>query len=175
FGWAASIAWMGAGFALLWAIDRFVYPLCPACSGTHDHDHCESELHGMAMPLLIAAAVHALFDGWGVAAASTASGFGTAFVMGIAIHKLPEGIALGAMTRASLRPRWPAIAWCALAESMTLAGGVLEGMLAGWFNDRGVHALLAVAGGSFLYLGGHALLGSRIRAIAARAARLQRS
>lgn len=111
------------------------------------------------MPLLIAAGLHAMMDGWGLAAAKTASGFGPAFVIGIAFHKLPEGVALGAIARAALPSRFAAIAWCALAEAMTLVGGGVEGMLAPWLNDRDLHALLAIAGGSFLYLGGHAVHG----------------
>lgn len=159
FGWAWSMAWTAAGFVLLGAIDRFVYPLCPACSHTHDHEHCASELHGMAIPLLLAAAVHATFDGWGLAAARGSAGFGAAFAVGIAFHKLPEGIALGAIARAALRTRQTALLWCVLAESMTLAGGGIEAMLAPHLNDRNIHALLAIAGGSFLYLGGHAVHG----------------
>lgn len=164
FGWAWSIAWIGAGFAALWAIDRFVYPLCPACSGTHAHEHCAEELHGFAGPLLAAAALHSALDGWGLAAAHSstfngASGFGGAFVIGIAFHKVPEGIALGAIARAALPSRWAAVAWCAVAQSATLAGGGLETLFASHLNARDLHALLAIAGGSFLYLGGHAVHG----------------
>ena len=63
--WASAIAWIAAGSALLWFIDKRVYPVCPACSHTHshDHDHCSSELHGFAPPLLIAVGLHAALDG----------------------------------------------------------------------------------------------------------------
>jgi zinc transporter ZupT len=171
FGWPWSIAWTAAGFWALWAIDRFVYPLCPACSGTHAHEHCAEELHGFAGPLLAAAALHSAIDGWGLAAAHSstfgASGFSGAFVIGIAFHKVPEGIALGAIARAALPSRWAAFAWCAVAQSATLAGGGLESLLAGHLNARDLHALLAVAGGSFLYLGGHAVHGEIKRSGAA--------
>src|SRR5580700_4899290 len=39
-GWPGAVGWLGGGFALLWAIDRFVYPVCPACSHTHEHEVC---------------------------------------------------------------------------------------------------------------------------------------
>jgi len=172
FGWPWSIAWTGAGLGALWAIDRFVYPLCPACSGTHAHEKCAEELHGFAGPLLAAAALHSALDGWGLAAAHSgvfngASGFSGAFVIGIAFHKVPEGIALGAIARAALPSRWAAIAWCAVAQSATLAGGGLESLFAGHLNARDLHALLAIAGGSFLYLGGHAVHGEIKRSGAA--------
>ena len=159
FGWPLSIAWTGAGFAALWAIDRFVYPLCPACSGTHAHEHCATELHGFAGPLLAAAALHSALDGWSLAAAHSSSGFGGALVIGLAFHKIPEGIALGAIARAALPSRWAALAWCAMAQSATLVGGGLESLFATHMDARNLHALLAIAGGSFLYLGGHAVHG----------------
>lgn len=153
--WPGAIAWTAAGFALLWSVDRFVYPVCPACSHTHEHDHCETRLHGFAAPLLIAAAMHSLLDGWGAASTD----FGPALAWGIAFHKIPEGIALGVIVRASLASRAAAVWWCALAESATLAGAALESMAELRLGSPAVHALLAVAGGSFLYLGGHAIHG----------------
>jgi zinc transporter ZupT len=166
-GWPLSIAWTAAGFAVLFAIDRFIYPLCPACSGTHAHEHCSTELHGFAAPLLAAAALHSALDGWGVAAANSSAGLGPAFVFGIAFHKIPEGIALGAIARAALPTRWQAIAWCALAQSATLVGGGVESVLAPHLNARDLNVLLAIAGGSFLYLGGHAVHGEAQRGGAA--------
>jgi len=158
FGWAISMAWIAVGFAMLLAIDRFVHPVCPACSGTHAHEQCETELHGFAAPLLIAAALHSAIDGWSLAA-THGSGFGSALVIGLAFHKIPEGIALGAIMRASLASRWAALGACALAQSATLLGGGVESLFATQLNERNLHALLAIAAGSFLYLGGHAVHG----------------
>ena len=159
FRWPGAVAWMAAGFGVLWLIDRFVYPVCPACSHTHEHESCDTRLHGFAAPLLIAASLHAMVDGWSVSAAHSSPAFTGAFAAGIAFHKLPEGIALGVITRASLRSRWMAMFWCAVAEGMTLTGGVVESMLAPYLNSHSLHAVLAIAGGSFLYLGGHAVHG----------------
>lgn len=157
--WPGAVASLGAGFALLWAIDRFFYPVCPACSHTHEHEGCETRLHGFAVPLLIAAGVHSALDGWTAAAAQSSTRVGSAFLIGIAFHKLPEGVALGVIARASLPTRLAAIGWCALAEAMTLAGGGAEWVLAPHLNVQSLRALLALAGGGFLYLGGHAVHG----------------
>ena len=158
-GWPGAAAAVGGGFALLWTIDRFLYTVCPACSHTHEHDDCETRLHGFAGPLLIAAAVHSALDGWTVAAAQTSTSVGGVFLIGIAFHKLPEGIALGVIAKASLPTRLAAIAWCALAEAMTLAGGGAEWVLAPHLDVWSLRVLLALAGGGFLYLGGHAVHG----------------
>lgn len=55
--------------------------------------------------------------------------------------------------------RRAALAWCALAESATLLGAALEIVLAPHLGPKALHSLLALAGGTFLYLGGHAIHG----------------
>ena len=158
FSWQVAILWLACGFLVLAAIDRFVYPVCPACSHSHQHDHCATRLHGFATPLLAAAALHSALDGWSAAAGETA-GFSMALIGGIAVHKIPEGLALGVIARASLGTRASALAWCALAQMATIAGAGFESVLAPHMSAQGLHALLALAGGSFLYLGGHAVHG----------------
>jgi zinc transporter ZupT len=66
-GWLSGIAGLVAGFALLWLIDRYVYPVCPTCAHTHHHENCSRSLHGFAAPLLIASGLHSFFDGWSLA------------------------------------------------------------------------------------------------------------
>ncbi|HEV8414442.1 MAG TPA: hypothetical protein VGQ49_12670 [Bryobacteraceae bacterium] len=158
FTWQVAILWLAGGFLLLAAIDRFVYPVCPACSHSHQHEQCATRLHGFALPLLAAAALHSALDGWS-AAASQNAGFSMALIGAIGVHKIPEGLALGVIARASLGSRASALAWCALAQMATIAGAGFESILAPHMSTQGLHALLALAGGSFLYLGGHAVHG----------------
>src|SRR5258708_11561617 len=88
--WPGALAWITAGFALLWVIDRFVYPVCPACSHPHDHEHCSATLHGFAPPLLLAAALHSALDGWSVAAArQRTEQLCPSFPPAIATHQTP--------------------------------------------------------------------------------------
>ena len=86
-GWLSGLALMLAGFAILWLIDKNLYPVCPSCSHTHDHDSCVTRLHGFAGPLVAATAVHSMFDGWALAAAYTAGQQG--IWAGVVIHKIP--------------------------------------------------------------------------------------
>jgi zinc transporter ZupT len=158
--WPGALAWITAGFALLWVIDRLVYPVCPACSHPHHHERCSAALHGFAPPLLLAAALHSALDGWSVMAAGSGTApLGASFGLAIAIHKIPEGLALGVIVRAALDSRNAALGWCGLAEAATLAGAALEIGLAPYLSPYALHVLLAVAGGSFLYLGAHAVHG----------------
>jgi zinc transporter ZupT len=158
--WGGAAALLAAGVALMWAFGRYVYPVCPSCSHTHDHAHCETTLHGFAFPLVAAASLHAFLDGLGIAASQQDTGGAGAVVLaGVLLHKVPEGIALGLMLRAAMKSRWAAFGWAAAAEAATFAGALLESMLTAGFGSSWVSYALALAGGSFLYLGFHAVHG----------------
>jgi zinc transporter ZupT len=157
--WTIALIWLAGGCLVLTLIDRYVYPVCPSCSPAHDHEHCSTQLHGFATPLLIASALHAALDGWSVSAAQSNTILSAGFILGVAAHKIPEGLALGVIARASLRSRSTATLWCALAQSATLVGAAVEGVLAPYLGQRVLVTLLAIAGGSFLYLGWHAVHG----------------
>ncbi len=161
FGWGAGPAMLAAGVALLWAFDHYLYPICPSCSHTHDHDRCSTELHGFALPLVAAAAIHSFLDGLGVAASQQdqSQGLGVAVLAGVVLHKIPEGIALGIMLRAALRSRSSALAWCVVAEGSTFLGALFESIISARFGVSWVGYALALAGGSFVYLGFHAVHG----------------
>ena len=159
-GWLLALVWVATGFCLLWVIDHFVYPICPACSHPHHHEHCDAPLHGFAAPLLIAAAIHSFLDGWGLAASQQASEFvRVAFLVGIGVHKVPEGLALGAILRASLESHWKSLGACIAAEAMTLAGGAAAFGMAARMGVTWGGILLAAAAGTFIYLGYHAIEG----------------
>jgi zinc transporter ZupT len=176
-GWVRGVALVVAGYMLLKAVDRFAFPVCPSCAHDHSHesaqaggsvvragvDHGGAEpLHGFAGPLLAATTIHAFVDGWGLVAVQAGThtpGAGTAFAAALLLHKIPEGVAIGTILRASLlterRDRaWTAFALCAAVESSTVAGGATGLWLtpANWVSYP-----LAIAGGTFLFLGVHAV------------------
>jgi zinc transporter ZupT len=166
FGWPAGPALMLAGFAILWAIDRYVYPVCPSCSHTHDHNACSARLHGFATPLIAAALIHSLFDGWTLAADQ-----GEAFTTSVLIHKIPESIAYGVILRAAMRSRALALAWAVIVQAATIVGALLEFAMAPVLGSWWVGVLLSLGGGTFLYLGFHAVHGEWRRRVAQRAVR----
>lgn len=157
--WRIALAWFAAGFALVWIIDHSVYAICPSCSHTHDHEHCSAPLHGFALPLLVAAGLHSLLDGWTLASGAQVGPetLGLALITAIAIHKVPEGIALGVIVRAAVPSNFKALAGCAVAEAATVAGVILEATAAPRIGSQWVEVVLALAGGAFLYLGYHAV------------------
>lgn len=158
-GWAASAAWIAAGFGALWITNRYIHPVCPSCSHTHDHDLCSTRLHGFAGPMLTAAGVHSFFDGWILAAGSgdPSRELAAAVVLGIAAHKLPEGLALGTIVRASVGASRPALLSLIGIQLLTVAGAAAALVAAPWLGVGWAHVLLALAAGSFLFLGYHAI------------------
>ena len=132
FGYTRGLAVVLMGFGLLWFVDRYIHPVCPSCSHTHDHGSCRVSLHGFAPPLVIAAALHSLMDGLAISAARREGPEGLAWgvFLAIAIHKIPEGLAYGTILQAALESRPAALGWCFVAQAPTIVGGVLESAFA---------------------------------------------
>lgn len=120
-----------------------------------------SPRQGVIGPLLAATAVHSFLDGWSVRAFSGQPLTNVAVPIGLALHKIPEGLALGWVARRASSSLWQAAAAAGAVELLTLVGAVVEpranrsGSLTFgvWWNA----GVLAVISGSFLFLGFHAL------------------
>lgn len=163
-GWWPCLLLFAAGYGVLFGLDHLGYPICPSCSHGHDHAGCATRLHGFTTPIVTATALHAFLDGWGATSAawSGSSGLRLAVPVAILLHKVPEGLALGTILKASNESSGAALGWAVFAELFTLAGaGVALGMGAGAGEWTGafMNYALAVAGGFFLYLGVHAVHG----------------
>jgi len=157
-GWSASLLLFVGGYALLFLLNRR-YPVCPTCAHDHDHVACSTELHGFAGPLIAAAALHSFLDGWSIATVQLAVPLGlrVAVPLAVALHKVPEGIALGGILRAAVKTRGAAMAWCTLAEGTTLAGGALGLLMAPHLGTRWITYPLGITAGWLFYLGYHAV------------------
>jgi zinc transporter ZupT len=157
--WPVSLLLFAAGYGLLVAVNRFVYALCPTCAHDHDHNSCLQELHGLGAPLIAAAAIHSFLDGWSIATVqlTVPLGLRVAVPVAIALHKVPEGIALGGILRAAVKRRATALGWATLAEGATLVGGVLGLVLAPRLGTRWITYPLGITAGWLFYLGYHAV------------------
>jgi zinc transporter ZupT len=158
-GWPVSMGLFVLGYGVLLLVNRYVYRVCPTCAHDHDHNACSTELHGFAAPLILAAAVHAFLDGWSIATVQLAAPLGlrVAVPLAVALHKIPEGMALGGILRASVTSRAAAAGWAVVAEGSTLIGGAL-GLIAGPHLGTGwITYPLGIAAGWLFYLGYHAV------------------
>ena len=159
FGWGASLLLFAAGYGLLFTINRYCFPVCPTCAHDHDHSACSTELHGFAGPLIAGAALHSFLDGWGIVSSQWAAepGLRIAVPLAVALHKLPEGVALGGVLLASVRRRGAALGWCALAEGTTLAGALAGLLMAPHLGTNWTMYPLGLTAGWLFYLGYHAV------------------
>ena len=158
-GWLVSLAFFIGGYAALVLLNRYGYPVCPGCSHDHDHAGCSSELHGFGIPLVLAAALHSFLDGWSIATVqlNVPLGLRVAVPLAVALHKVPEGIALGGILRAALKSRAQAMVWCTLAEGTTLLGGALGLIMAPRLGTEWITYPLGFTAGWLFYLGSHSV------------------
>jgi zinc transporter ZupT len=144
-----------------------------ACGGVAGFDRLlthtgHSPRHGVLGPLLAATAVHSFLDGWSVRALVTQPVANVAALLGLGLHKIPEGLALGWIVRRSISGKWKAAGAAGSVELLTLAGAFIEprayrsgtAAVGRWWSA----VVLAIIAGSFLFLGLHALLPARKRA-----------
>lgn len=116
-------------------------------------------------PLLAAAAVHSFLDGWSLRAVSNQQVANVVVPLGLALHKIPEGLALGWITGRSFTSPWKALTACAFAEAATIAGALIEPRVdqsaTREFGAWWMAVVLAIIAGSFFFLGVHAVLPAR--------------
>jgi hypothetical protein len=140
----------------LWAADRKLL------HATH------SLRHGFVVPLLAATALHSALDGWSIRALEIQPMAGLVVLLGLALHKLPEGLALGWLTRSSVESTGKAVAYCSGAEMLTVAGAWVEPRVAdlnlSFFGTKAAGAVLMLVSGSFLFVGSHAVIADRKKA-----------
>lgn len=122
-----------------------------------------SPRHGVLGPLILATAVHSFLDGWSVRAVGMRPLASAAVTAGLALHKIPEGLALGWLTRKASGSLTRAIVLSSIAESVTLLGGVAEPRAAqsgeAAFGPWWTGVVLALVAGSFLFLAAHTTIG----------------
>jgi zinc transporter ZupT len=155
-GWMLVLAVALASCLALLGIDRYLL-----------HTG-RSPRHGVIGPLLIATAIHSFLDGWSVRAVAIQPLANLAVPIGLALHKVPEGLALGWITRKSMSSTKRAILASGAAELLTLAGAWAEpkadrsgvAMFGPWWTA----VVLAIVGGSFLFLGFHTVVPERSKA-----------
>ena len=133
----------------------------PRQSPNHQH----SPDHGVLAPLLFASSLHSFLDGWSVRALPAQNLAGLGVLIGLALHKIPEGLALGWISRRSTRSASKAILACSTVELPTLLGAWIEPKAnrsaVAVFGIESPALILSVVAGSFLFIGFHTVIPER--------------
>lgn len=160
--WWTLLLALASGYAVFYLISKYVFHVCPACAASHFDEATTHRFSEIASALIVALAVHSSLDGLALAAGHEVRGrTDLTMLLAVCVHKVPEGLALGALLLGAGFKRGPALVWVAAVESTTILGG-LAGML--WLRPGfWLDAVLAHAGGGFIFLATHAVLGEMVK------------
>jgi zinc transporter ZupT len=167
--WQFAIG-VASGYAVFAVISKFLFHVCPACAASHFDEATTHHFAEIATAMMVALAIHCTVDGLALAAGhqkeatpGTGHWLDLSVTAAICVHKAPEGLALGALLLGAGFDRRRMIWWVAGVESTTILGGLL-----GWFlfpnlSPTWLAVALAHAGGGFLFLATHAVLGEILK------------
>ena len=152
---------LASGYAVFYLVSKYVFHVCPACAASHFDEATTHRFSEIASALIIALGLHSTLDGLALAAGHEAGGTDLSMMSAIFVHKVPEGLALGALLLGAGYRRATTVFWVAAVEATTVLGGV-AGIL--WLRPGfWLDAVLAHAGGGFVFLATHAVLGELVK------------
>jgi zinc transporter ZupT len=169
-GWWGALLAMASGYALFFFISKYVYHVCPACAASHFDEAATHHFSEIAAVMMLALAVHCTADGLALAAGHQAEAHGPggrvldlSLIIAVCVHKVPEGLALGALLLGAGFSRAQTLARVAAVESTTLFGGLLGLVFFRHIAPVWLAAVVAHVGGGFLFLAIHAVLGEIVK------------
>lgn len=168
--WGLFLA-LASGYAAFFLITKYVYHVCPACAASHFDEATTHRFSEIAAAMMIALAVHCTADGIALAAGHEANqanvpggrALDFSLILAVCVHKVPEGLALGALLLGAGFHRSGTVFRVAAVEAMTLVGGVVGVLFLPHISDVWLQAILAHVGGGFLFLAAHAVLGEIVK------------
>ncbi|HTL17539.1 MAG TPA: hypothetical protein VL793_09890 [Patescibacteria group bacterium] len=169
--WWELLLALVSGYLLFALISKYVYHVCPACAASHFDEATTHRFSEIASAMMIALAIHCAADGLAIAAGRQAevshlSGgnvLDISLLTAICVHKVPEGLALGALLLGAGLRGTGVILRVAAVEAATLFGGVLGWLFMDRLNPGWLDALVAHVGGGFIFLAAHAVLGEILK------------
>jgi len=168
--WGVLLA-VGSGYAVFFLISKYLYHICPACAASHFDEAAAHHFSEIAGAMMLALAVHCTADGVALAAgheaeaAHAAGGRALDFslILAVCVHKIPEGLALGALLLGAGFNRAQTLVRVAAVESTTILGGILGLLFLPHISAVWLDAVVAHVGGGFLFLAIHAVLGEILK------------
>ena len=140
--------------ACLYAVDRYLCPICPCCTGSGKHS-CHVQKAAI-VPLAAAICIHNAFDGFcaGITGHVGANA-GSGIVAGLLAHKVPEGLLFGIMLRSAADSARIALRSVVLTAGTIFLGAAAHDVLPFLSAQNVIYSSLALACGSFLFIGVH--------------------
>jgi zinc transporter ZupT len=169
--WWGLLLALGSGYGVFALITKYVYHVCPACAASHFDEATTHRFSEIAAAMMVALAIHCTADGLALAAgheahAAQAPGgriLDFSLVLAVCVHKVPEGLALGALLLGAGFGRAQTVLRVAAVEATTLLGGLLGWLFFHSISGFWLDAVVAHVGGGFLFLACHAVLGEILK------------
>jgi zinc transporter ZupT len=164
--WGVLVA-LGSGYLLFLVITKYIYHVCPACAASHFDEATRHRFSEFAAAMMIALAIHCTADGLALAAGHEAHAshvrggraLDYSLVLAVCVHKIPEGLALGALLLGAGFTAAKTLGLVAAVEATTLLGGVIGAFVLHNISFAWLAAILTHVGGGFLFLAAHAVRG----------------
>ncbi len=161
--WQLALA-AATGYGLFAVITKYVFHVCPACAASHFDEATTHRFAEIALAMMVALSIHCTVDGLALAAGHEETGanahmLDAAMMFAICVHKAPEGMALGALLLGAGFAPAKMLWMVAAVEATTILGGLLGYSVLHGVSEFWLGAALANAGGGFLFLAIHAILG----------------
>jgi ZIP family zinc transporter/zinc and cadmium transporter len=157
---------LASGYAVFALISKYIFHVCPACAASHFDEATTHHFSEIASAMMLALAIHCTVDGLAMAAGgdkSTSHATGFTIVLAVCVHKIPEGLALGALLLGAGLSRKGIIYRVMAVEATTLLGGAIGLIFFPNVSAFWISIALAHAGGGFLFLATHAVLGEILK------------
>ena len=169
--WWELLLGLASGYVVFSVISKYIFHVCPACAASHFDEATTHRFSEIASAMMLALAIHCTVDGLAMAAgndaevASSASGRIVVFsiILAVCVHKIPEGLALGALLRGAGLTTGGIVSRVVGVESTTLLGGLIGWLFFPHASHFWISLALAHAGGGFLFLATHAIIGEILK------------
>ncbi len=158
--WISVLISFASGYALFFLLSRYVSHVCPACAASHFEHQPESKTFNVFFLLAVALSIHSAMDGIAIAlGGNLGDSHQHSIFFAVAIHKLPEGLALCALLLKAGFKSTRALINTLLFETSTLAGWLIGYWMIHWGAAGQIMNLVMVhVAGGFLYLALHATI-----------------
>ena len=168
--WQLLLA-LACGYVVFSVISKYIFHVCPACAASHFDEATTHRFSEIASAMMLALAIHCTVDGLAMSAGNSTNGTTSpagravvlSIIMAVCVHKIPEGLALGALLRGAGLTTGKIILYVVGVEATTLLGGLLGYLFFPAASPVWVNAALAHAGGGFIFLATHAILGEILK------------
>lgn len=156
---------LASGYVLFWLISKYYFHVCPACSASHFDEQTTKRFSEIVLLMITALGFHSLFDGIALTTGGEHMHFDSdSIFVAIALHKIPEGLALASLMLGAAYSRKKIITYVTLVELTTVLGAVIGIFMAEahisefWFG-----VIMAHIAGGFVFLAFHAVLGEMLK------------